>query len=275
MQKDVHFCLTYALARIVGIEPTAAKEIAWADQYTDDLTEAELHGIQTQCKKLGNWSDRQIQLSVLIPFHFIPGGTPESEWPWEVTENSARAKALVRVALRQIDSLKRFSLGIALHTLQDTFSHQGFSGWKEEKNHCYPWYYLESALPEVGHTEMLVVPDMVDRKWIDPRTDKEINNQERALRAARETFLVLARYKGLSRPAAEWKKNNLDQRLSSIFQERSYDTRKKRLRALVVAPRPQYSKVSTSLRKKHAAAFMHAATRHLSQAIGTCADLAR
>ena len=73
MQKDFHFYLTYVLSRKVGISVKDAEKIAWANQYTDDLTEADLHGIQTQSAILGNWADRQIQLSVLVPFHFIPG----------------------------------------------------------------------------------------------------------------------------------------------------------------------------------------------------------
>jgi len=273
MQKDVHFYVTYALARSAAIKAQEAKEIAWADQYTDDLTDAELYGIQTQCEILGNWRHRQMQLSVLVPFHFIPGGTAKSEWPWMVTENNERATALVQAALTQEDRLKRLSLGIALHTLQDTFSHQGFSGWDEEKNSCYPWYYVQSAIPNVGHAEMLVVPDVVDRKWVDPRTDQGVNNQERAQRAARATFRWLAECAGLAEPGAQWTKNRLDQKLRRIFAETNYDERKKQLRLLAGNPRLRYSKVSESLRDKHAAAFQCAATQHLSEAIGLCADL--
>ena len=237
MQKDFHFYVTYALARSAGIKVQHAKEIAWADQYTDDLTDAELYGIQTQSEILGNWRHRQVQLSVLVPFHFIPGGTAQSEWPWMVTENNARATALVQAALTQEDGLKRLSLGIALHALQDTFSHQGFSGWEEDKNSCYPWYYVHSAIPNVGHAEMLVVPDVVDRKWVDARSNEEIKNPERALRAARETFRWLANYARLAQPAAQWTNNRLDQKLRRIFAETNYDERKKQLRLLARNPR--------------------------------------
>lgn len=190
-----------------------------------------------------------------------------------VTENNARATALVEGALRQPPALKRLSLGIALHALQDTFSHQGFSGWDEEKNSCYPWYYVQSAIPNVGHAEMLVVPDVVDRKWVDPRTDKGVNNRERALRAARETFRWLAEYAGLPQPSAQWTKKRLKQKLREIFAETNYDERKQQLRLLAGNPRLRYSKVSESLRERHAAAFQCAATQHLSEAIGLCADL--
>ena len=161
MQKDFHFYLTYALARRVGIPARTAQEIAWADQYTDDLTEADLHGIQTQSAILGNWSDRQIQLSVLVPFHFIPGG--DRRHPWMTTRNSLRAKHLVQNALSDV-----FQLGIALHGLQDTFSHENFSGWQEDLNACYPWYYIGSnVIPNVGHAEMRAIPDIVNCVWTD------------------------------------------------------------------------------------------------------------
>ena len=176
MQKDVHFYLTYLLAVKVGVEDEDAEKIAWADQYTDDLTEADLYGIQTQSAILGNWSDRQIQLSVLVPFHFIPGEDPEH--PWVTTRNCIRARKLVMVAWKAGDLLQ---LGIALHGLQDTFSHEGFSGWQEEVNSCFPWYYIESALPNVGHAELRVIPDVVNYVWTDPRDGRRIDNKELSL----------------------------------------------------------------------------------------------
>jgi hypothetical protein len=48
MQKDVHFYVTYALAKKAGLAAESAETLAWANQYTDDLTQPDLHGIQTQ-----------------------------------------------------------------------------------------------------------------------------------------------------------------------------------------------------------------------------------
>lgn len=48
MQKDIHFYVTYVLARKLGLPAQGAEQIAWADQFTDDLTESDLHEIQTQ-----------------------------------------------------------------------------------------------------------------------------------------------------------------------------------------------------------------------------------
>ena len=268
MQKDFHFYVTYTLARKAQIPERTARQIAWADQFTDDLDDFDLYGIQTQCKKLGNWSDRQVQLSVLVPFHFLPGGTSRSKWPWKTTENNARARQLLRTPVSTENPL---SLGIALHALQDTFSHQGFSGWDEERNSCYPWYYLKSGLPNVGHAEMLVVPDIVDREWVDPRTGENIDNKERAIRAARETFGALAKYSGIANPESIW--SNLDQKLARIFANTSYDKRKNQLRRLSGSPSIRYSRITTSMQKRLRSRFLRAAAQHLAGAMKLLEDL--
>ena len=143
MQKDVHFYVTYVLAKRAGLPAQDAEQLAWADQFTDDLTESDLHEIQTQSAIAGNWADRQVQLSVLVPFHFVPGSN--AEHPWMTTANNDRARQLVQSAKGSL-----LQLGIALHAFQDTFSHEGFSGWQEDLNSCFPWYFVQSALPNVG-----------------------------------------------------------------------------------------------------------------------------
>ena len=89
MQKDVHFYVTYALARKAGLPAEGAEKLAWADQFTDDLTAPDLHGIQTQSAIAGNWADRQVQLSVLVPFHFVPGS--DAGHPWMTTAGRSLA----------------------------------------------------------------------------------------------------------------------------------------------------------------------------------------
>lgn len=217
MQKDFHFYLTYALARKVGICAETAERIAWADQHTDEMTKADLHGIQTQSAVLGNWADRQIQLSVLVPFHFLPGDNG-----WIVEPNSAQARELVKMAKDPI------RLGIALHTLQDTFSHQGFSGWQEKLNSCFPWWYIQSATPNIGHAEMGVVPDVVNYVWTDPRTGKAIDNKVRAESCAAETFRHLYQFAGRPK-GVHWP--TIADELEPIF-HLSYDDRKRELRRI-------------------------------------------
>lgn len=268
MQKDFHFYVTYALARKAGYKAEDSAKVAWANEYTDRQTDEDIYEVQTQCPKVDRWDDPQIQLTVLVPFHFVPGD--DGDWPWKTTEKSPRAQELLKVA-EQSDDLYR--LGIALHAFQDTFSHQGFSGWREKRNSCYPWYYLKSALPNVGHTEMMAMPDMVDRVWRDPRTNQKIDNRKRALAAARETFKSLQRAKGDNASATTW--TSLKHKLQDIFKTENYDTRKNKLRKFSGNPNIDYKKTNNKISKDNKEAFVKAASAHLSTAIGTFEGLPR
>jgi len=268
MQKDFHFYVTYALARKAGYSAGDAATIAWADEYTDRQTDEDIYEVQTQCQKVDRWDDPQIQLTVLVPFHFIPGD--DEEWSWKTTDNSKRAQKLVTAAEKSQDLCR---LGVALHALQDTFSHQGFSGWREDGNSCYPWYYLRSALPNVGHVEMLAVPDMVDRVWYDPRTNQRIDNRRRALAAAEATFKSLLRARGNGASATKW--SSLKQAFRAIFELKDYDIRKARLRNLSGNPGIDYEKTNKRIGKRNKAAFVKAASAHLAAAVSTFEDLPR
>lgn len=260
MQKDVHFYLTYALAKKAGGSDNIAEKIAWADQYTDDLNEPDEHGIQTQTKidPDANWNDRQIQLTVIIPFHFIPGN--DSTHPWKTMPNSANSRKLVRKALKTGDP---FRLGIALHAFQDTFSHQGFSGWREGLNSCFPWYYMMSALPNVGHAEMRVIPDIVNQVWTDPRSNKKIDNKTRVLSAAKHTYTFLTRFFNTNGNSNRFE--DLESTLKTIFKETIYDTRKEQLLILSGNRGIKYETVRKKLEPKYKADFVKAARRHLSE----------
>jgi hypothetical protein len=68
--------------------------------------------------------------------------------------------------------------GIALHTLQDTFSHQGFIGLWHADNNCWPWQNFRRK--QYGHTDMLKIPDMIEHQWTDQRSGTYIDNHDRA-----------------------------------------------------------------------------------------------
>jgi hypothetical protein len=268
MQKDFHFYVTYALARKVGFGADDAATIGWADEYTDRQTKEDIYEVQTQCPKVDRWDDPQIQFTVLVPFHFIPGD--DSGWPWKTTQNSQRVRKLVKAAEESQDLCR---LGITLHALQDTFSHQGFSGWREDRNSCYPWYYLKSAVPNVGHAEMLAMPDMVDRVWHDPRTNQRIDNRKRALAAAEATFKSLLRAKGNSTSATMW--TSIKKKLRTIFELEDYDTRKNELRKLSGNPNIDYVKTDKRIGKRKKEVFVSAASAHLSATVKTFEGLPR
>jgi hypothetical protein len=260
MQKDVHYYLTYALALKAGFSRSDAKIVAWADQFTDELTSPDIYEIQTQCGTVDDWYDVKSQLTVLIPFHFMPGEDPE--WPWMTTENCSRARYTVNLAIKNNDLVQ---LGIALHVLQDTFSHQGFSGWQESNNSCYNWYNLSSMAPNVGHAEMRHVPDDAGHQWTDPRTNKRINNPSRVKRAAKATLQYLCEYNNNSQTNLILKQ--ISPLLDNALKEKDYDKRKFLFNAISGVNAPRYKRVTNNMIQHYKSRFIAAARCHLSAAL--------
>lgn len=262
MQKDVHFYLTYALARKAGLPAGAARTIAWADQFTDEMTEPDPHGIQTQSNLLGNWDHRQVQLSVLAPFHFLPGD--DAAKPWITTRNSARARSLVKNAGTDL-----LQLGIALHALQDTFSHEKFSGWREKCNCCYEWFYIKTHIPNVGHAEMMVTPDIAHLVWQDPRDNQVIDNKTRVLAAAKATYNVLIENFGLTNPEP-W--SGIQKPLKT-FLKQSYNDRITSICGFSGTKTLHFNTVNRRLSETSLPAFAQAASRHLAAAMDSFSSL--
>jgi hypothetical protein len=140
------------------------------------------------------------QRDVFVPFHFLPGDLeriPEMRGrtnPDSTTPNSRNAVALLKDAL---ESRNLYGIGIALHTFADTWSHQNFSGYRDDWNAV-----RDSIIPDIGHAEVFMKPDVISEKWTDPRlreADQEIDNKDRAREAAKEIFLWLLEYRN---PAA-------------------------------------------------------------------------
>lgn len=222
MQSDLHYYMTYALALRVGFTKQDAMELSWNNQFTDECTQPELYGMRTQCDPKGDWFDKTVQSDVIIPFHFLPGD--DKKKPWMVTPMSTLSYKLLTVANKQKD-LKRF--GIALHSFQDTFSHQGWTGWEEKFNACYWWRVLPVPLPNVGHTDMGIAPDIVGHVWTDPRTGEKINNDDRVKDCIYYTALWLYSYvKGVV-PKAEVNQICLEIEPFFSFKSNEIDKRKK------------------------------------------------
>lgn len=259
MQKDMHFYMTYAVARRVGVEADKACKLAWADQFTDDLTQAASYGIQTQTKVdlSGNWADGQIQLTVLVPFHFVPG--EDHHAPWTTTPNCRIAGDLIDAASTSGNTLR---FGIALHALQDTFSHAGFSGWREKANSCYEKSHPLSIVHNIGHAEMGTIPDEVHRVWIDPRSGDEIDNRKRAMACARATFDAIVCHLQPDVDPGQW--CDLQSDLQPIFEMSSMGDRKDSLRSLAGVPELRYRDVTRDFSSLYDTDFPRAATDHLS-----------
>ena len=150
MQADFHREVTCYLAIKAGFRPKQAGLIAWANQNVDDNTEGGLHELRTACRVTADWHDKTVQLLIFVMFHFLPG---DSE-PWVVTANNCRARELVEASLGDL-----VRLGIALHTFQDTFTHQHFTGWEEKLNACFA--FRREQFAKVARLAQTAPPAMV------------------------------------------------------------------------------------------------------------------
>lgn len=218
MEKDFHYHLTYAAARLAGLpEP---QTIAYASQFVDDNNEGQFsidgndvlfpeqlqsgggHYYPVMTQSLSPKSlNLYVQRYVYIPFHFLPGdNTAEIDGkrnPLCTTPNSANAKIILKRALR---SANPYQTGIALHTFADTWSHQNFTGLNEGWNSVYPWYNIfKSIAPNIGHAEAGHSPDVVCESWTDHRlkgNGRKIDNRQRALDALKAMYEALRKFTG-------------------------------------------------------------------------------
>ena len=146
MQIDMHYYGVYALARLAGLKPGAAKTIAMASQYVDDSVDNDTLDHESGGKLIpvatahhtGNIRnvDRDDQRYIWVSFHFFPGNEGEAFTERLVCrKNSEPARAMRDHHLSQTN--KPFALelmGIAAHVYADTFAHFGFSGVSSRRN---------------------------------------------------------------------------------------------------------------------------------------------
>lgn len=246
MQVDFHYYCIAVLARAAGFNKKDALTIAYASQYVDDATESELIRLDVDggnlrfdpvrtayagLELLGtlNWS---AQKRVYIPFHFLP---PRPFAPTEsatfsfITRPAIGAlpddqPSLAEMVLKQATSealrnnrRRLCRIGIALHTIADTWSHQQFSGrWNRMENdveeiyvydretgvyvHPIPENVIFDVLPQIGHAEAGYFPDLAYARWkCDIRRSPEFVERDNVavfLEAARAIY-------GMLRPVAK------------------------------------------------------------------------
>lgn len=188
MQKDFHYYCIAVLAKAAGFEKGDALAIAYASQYVDDSTESEpiqvgdliFDPVRTAHIGLRSteWST---QKRVYIPFHFIPPNPIRSPGDTFVTgPNSPFALMVLKEACQEQLGLRRLCrIGVALHTVADTWAHQGFSGREHKENDVEgiylregeSWRHLQGEniyldfLPQIGHAEAGYFPDQSFLSW--------------------------------------------------------------------------------------------------------------
>jgi hypothetical protein len=170
-EKDIHFYAVYYLARKAGFVREQAEQIAWASQRVDEKTPlnhestcpdrrcvVERHGLLPALWH--TFFARDLKDEPLMAYHFVsPNGSAEV-----VKENNPEVQRVVSQA-RQSGDLMR--LGIAMHTLADSYSHAGFVGywdpWINDRPNPNPW---EGFRPDIGHSDAGHEPDA---PYVDPQ----------------------------------------------------------------------------------------------------------
>ena len=258
MEKDFHYFLTYAIVKLTGFDKPDV--IAYSCQFVDDNNEGQFsidgkevpfpeklkvkggsHYYPVMTQSLSPKSlDPFVQRYVYLPFHFLPGDNNvkinDAVNPISTTPNSNNIKQVLASALA---SGNPYQVGIALHTMADTWSHQNFSGMQEEWNAVYPWYNVfKSFLPNIGHAEAGHSPDVISEPWIDYRIGKTpISNKQRAYDAVREMYIALQAH---SRKGTPWQA--VQSAFQGIIDEDSYDERIAAVSKLMGDTIPNYEK---------------------------------
>ncbi len=256
MEKDFHYFLIYAMAKVTGFED--ADIIAFASQFVDDNNEGQFtidgedeffpkkiptnggHYYPIMTQSLSPKSlDVYIQKYVYVPFHFIPGDQSQPIKnrinAYATTPASPFAKKVLKQALA---SNNPYRIGIALHSYADTWSHQNFTGLQEGWNSIYPWYNVfKSIVPNIGHAEAGHSPDVISEIWTDHRLKKRIVNTDRAFKATSQIYQTLRRKTGIG---PLWRDVSSD--FKKIIHAADYDTRIAAIADFLDDPIPYYRK---------------------------------
>lgn len=221
MEKDFHYYLIYSMAALT--QQPDAEIIAFASQFVDDNNERQFtldenkkipfpskipanggnyYPIMTQSMSPKSL-DMYVQKYVYVPFHFLPGDDTvvfkdkeekDIRNKLNTTPDSENARKLMDAALK---SNNPYRLGITLHTYADTWSHQNFTGLREDWNSVYPWYNIfKSLAPNIGHAEAGHSPDVISETWTDHRLHQKIVNEKRAIDAIRAIYQKLRKKSG-------------------------------------------------------------------------------
>ncbi|RJQ72298.1 MAG: hypothetical protein C4519_18600 [Desulfobacteraceae bacterium] len=230
MQLDYHYYVVYHLSELAGLTAAEAETVAYASQYVDDSTESEpiepfpnqhFDTARTAHYNLGAF-DWDVQKKIYMPFHFLPS---QIRWinpgrfsyvtaPASMKMNDLPAKLVDLALAEEVAQLKLVRLGVALHTIADTFSHFGFSGrhadendvgkiWLAEKDGGWDFQFFQTVcdvfVPQIGHVEAFEYPDLPYLTWRyndQHKKQRTRNNTEYCLQGAQLIYKFLKKMKG-------------------------------------------------------------------------------
>lgn len=237
MQKDFHFYVTGILANHAGYSDDEAIVIATASQYVDHATES--FSIQFDDGKIIETTMTAhyhiqsfhpgVQKKVFMCFHFPPEGRiivdGKQVFSYKTKENSK----IINELLNQIMADKSqvayndlvgnngipfhlYRLGIAMHTLADSWSHMSFTGrhndendvgkiWFEkgtkwERQYINDWKW--DVAPVIGHAECGHYPDQPFRRMQYELYDIDGNKYKKLTRTNPTKF------KNAAKKCLEW-----------------------------------------------------------------------
>ena len=226
MQLDFHYYAVYHLAELAGLSSSAAETVAYASQYVDDATESEpvvpfpdqqFDTVRTAHYNLGAF-DWNVQKKIYMPFHFLPATIRWSDpaafsyvtRPASLQMNDLAAKLVQNVLAEPEPAFRQIRMGVALHTIADTFSHFGFSGRQSEENHVGRiWHakkgggwdykflksYADIFIPEIGHVQSFEYPDLPYLTWRYKNHQGKYRKRDNTVHCLKGTRLI---YKILS-----------------------------------------------------------------------------
>jgi len=220
---DAHYYTTAALCRAAGFSEADSLQIAHADQYTDNATAShpldipgdhDLKFDPVRTAHIGLEAfDWRVQKTVYVPFHFLPPtSAKKAADPWLVRSNGNWAWGLLLDALGSRERNRLMRIGIALHTFQDQWSHEGFSGRQSDENNAVnletqtppdpdwhrAWSFSFTDLaPSIGHAEIGTIPDEAHRVWrVTFKNGRTMtrSNPETFLDCHHTTYMLLKRH---------------------------------------------------------------------------------
>jgi hypothetical protein len=232
MQKDFHFYVTGILANHAGYTDDEAIIIATASQYVDHATES--FPIQFDDGKIIETTmtahyhirsfDPGVQKKVFMCFHFPPEGRitvdGKKSFSFKTKENSE----IINELLDHIIADKAqgtyndlvgnngipfhlYRLGIAIHTLADSWSHMSFTGRHNDENDVGKIWFRKKAkwerqyindwkwdvAPAIGHAECGHYPDQPFRRMQYELYDSDRRKYNKLTRTNPAKFKIAAK----------------------------------------------------------------------------------